>query len=93
MRHERSDRLALRSSSLASHGLLTQLLPIPHLGYDSIAWRWLLTLAGGDQSLVISTELPEDDPHAGEADLRALVAGCQRVLFVGVCFLLHSAPV
>jgi N-acetylmuramic acid 6-phosphate (MurNAc-6-P) etherase len=45
----------------------------------------LTDCTGGDQSLVISNELPEDDPHAGEADLRALVAGCDRVLFVGTC--------
>ena len=48
-------------------------------------------ISGGDQSLVISNELPEDDPHQGEKDLATLVEGCDRVLFIGVtCGL--SAP-
>ena len=48
-------------------------------------------ISGDDQSLVISNELPEDDPHQGEKDLVKLVQGCDRVLFIGVtCGL--SAP-
>ncbi len=41
-------------------------------------------MTGGDQSLVISNELPEDDPHAGAKDLQALVDGATRVLLVGM---------
>ncbi len=33
-------------------------------------------ISGGDQSLVISNELPEDDPHAGAADLIRITEGC-----------------
>ncbi len=40
----------------------------------SACFRYLIS--GGDQSLVISNELPEDDPHAGAADLAAITKGC-----------------
>eukprot|EP00053_Salpingoeca_punica_P018428 m.180612 g.180612 ORF g.180612 m.180612 type:complete len:747 (-) comp17431_c1_seq1:1475-3715(-) len=48
-------------------------------------------LAGGDPSLVISNELPEDDPHLGARELMAVTAGYDSVLYFGIsCGL--SAP-
>eukprot|EP00052_Salpingoeca_macrocollata_P020553 m.173075 g.173075 ORF g.173075 m.173075 type:complete len:639 (+) comp21291_c0_seq7:49-1965(+) len=48
-------------------------------------------ISGDDQSLVISNELPEDDPGQGAADLVRVTRGCTQVLFVGItCGL--SAP-
>eukprot|EP00055_Hartaetosiga_balthica_P014033 m.74996 g.74996 ORF g.74996 m.74996 type:complete len:168 (+) comp8466_c1_seq1:123-626(+) len=37
--------------------------------YPDVSKAFRYTISGGDQSLVISNELPEDDPHQGEADL------------------------
>ncbi|EGD79396.1 hypothetical protein PTSG_12927 [Salpingoeca rosetta] len=48
-------------------------------------------ISGGDQSLVISNELPEDDPSQGAADLLSVTEDCDGVMFFGVtCGL--SAP-
>eukprot|EP00730_Choanoeca_flexa_P000104 TRINITY_DN10045_c0_g1_i2.p1 TRINITY_DN10045_c0_g1~~TRINITY_DN10045_c0_g1_i2.p1 ORF type:complete len:595 (+),score=84.81 TRINITY_DN10045_c0_g1_i2:158-1786(+) len=48
-------------------------------------------ISGGDESLVISNELPEDDPHAGAADLRRATDGCTSAMVFGItCGL--SAP-
>eukprot|EP01147_Barroeca_monosierra_P007280 gene7280-9711_t len=48
-------------------------------------------ISGGDESLVISNELPEDDPRQGEEDLKARCRGCDRVMYFGItCGL--SAP-
>eukprot|EP00051_Salpingoeca_urceolata_P001511 m.41479 g.41479 ORF g.41479 m.41479 type:complete len:602 (+) comp11463_c0_seq3:16-1821(+) len=55
----------------------------------SPCFRFLIS--GGEQSLVISNELPEDDPAAGVADLKAAAQGYDNVLLVGItCGL--SAP-
>eukprot|EP00040_Diaphanoeca_grandis_P044888 m.14021 g.14021 ORF g.14021 m.14021 type:complete len:609 (-) comp9984_c0_seq1:88-1914(-) len=52
-------------------------------------FRYLLS--GGDEALIVSKELPEDDPHLGAADLNAVVKGCDRSFFFGItCGL--SAP-
>eukprot|EP00049_Salpingoeca_infusionum_P009545 m.161685 g.161685 ORF g.161685 m.161685 type:complete len:589 (-) comp14364_c1_seq9:299-2065(-) len=48
-------------------------------------------ISGGDESLVISNELPEDDPAAGIADLKRVTQGAQSIIFFGItCGL--SAP-
>jgi N-acetylmuramic acid 6-phosphate (MurNAc-6-P) etherase len=48
-------------------------------------------IAGGDQSLIISNELPEDDPPQGAEDLKRMTEGADHVIFVGItCGL--SAP-
>ncbi|CAI8015335.1 Glucokinase regulatory protein [Geodia barretti] len=48
-------------------------------------------IAGGDRSLIISNELPEDDPPKGAEDLKKVAEGADHVMFVGItCGL--SAP-
>jgi N-acetylmuramic acid 6-phosphate (MurNAc-6-P) etherase len=52
-------------------------------------FRYLIS--GGDESLVISNELPEDDPHAGAHDLENITRQYTKVVFIGItCGL--SAP-
>jgi hypothetical protein len=48
-------------------------------------------VSGGDEALIVSKELPEDDPHLGASDLRDAVAGYDQSFVFGVtCGL--SAP-
>lgn len=58
-------------------------------GWDYFRYR----ISGGDQSLVISNELPEDDPVAGARDLKEACEGAERVLFVGITCGLSAAYV
>ena len=67
-----------RLAWLCARGLNTLLAP-----HNTHAPAFRFLISGGCQSIVISNELPEDDPHAGAADLAAITAGCTRVLFIG----------
>ena len=49
--------------------------------------------SGGDESLVVSNELPEDDPHWGARDLEAATKGADTVVFVGITCGLSAAYV
>jgi N-acetylmuramic acid 6-phosphate (MurNAc-6-P) etherase len=52
-------------------------------------FRYLI--AGGDESLIVSNELPEDNPPQGAEDLRRISDGADHVMFFGItCGL--SAP-
>jgi hypothetical protein len=48
-------------------------------------------ISGGDEALIVSKELPEDDPHLGAADLADAIAGFSESFVFGIsCGL--SAP-
>eukprot|EP00048_Salpingoeca_helianthica_P008418 m.122245 g.122245 ORF g.122245 m.122245 type:complete len:597 (+) comp14596_c2_seq1:44-1834(+) len=48
-------------------------------------------LSGGDEAMVLSKELPEDDPHLGQRELAAIVEASAHTFFFGItCGL--SAP-
>ena len=58
-------------------------------GHEGTAFRYLIS--GGDSALLLSDELPEDDPVTGAAELQAVVDAHHATLLVGItCGL--SAP-
>ena len=66
---------------------LTLLVLLRYTWMDSAGVR----CQGGDEALIVSKELPEDDPALGASDLASAIEGCDRSFFFGItCGL--SAP-
>ncbi len=55
-----------------------------HRHFPALPGPFHFRISGGDQSLIVSNELPEDDPVAGREDLRAIEEAADSVFLVGI---------